>query len=119
MRTALGSSIPIGALDRSGFYGWYSGTITFTQRGAGIIRIQPRAYCGRYDAASSRRARERQFSADLGPDYYYQKQFFSGHDDPLSTPRQLMHYDLEVSGFLQAIPVTRAAQPKKSGLSGH
>jgi hypothetical protein len=34
-----------------------------------------------------------------GPDYYYQKQFFSGHDDPLSTPRQLMHYDLEVSGF--------------------
>ena len=34
-----------------------------------------------------------------GPDYYYQKQFFSGHDDPLSTPGELMHYDLEVSGF--------------------
>jgi hypothetical protein len=34
-----------------------------------------------------------------GPDYYYQKQFFSGHDDPLSTPAELMHYDLEVSGF--------------------
>jgi len=34
-----------------------------------------------------------------GPDYYYQKQFFSGHDNPLSTKRQLMHYDLEVSGF--------------------
>lgn len=34
-----------------------------------------------------------------GPDYYYQKQFFSGHDDPLSKPDQLMHYDLEVSGF--------------------
>jgi hypothetical protein len=34
-----------------------------------------------------------------GPDYYYQKQFFSGHDDPLSTPSCLMHYDLEVSGF--------------------
>ena len=34
-----------------------------------------------------------------GPDYYYQKQFFSGHDNPLSTRRQLMHYDLEVSGF--------------------
>ena len=29
-----------------------------------------------------------------GPDYYYQKQFFSGHDHPLSTKRQLMHYDL-------------------------
>src|SRR5207248_6001278 len=34
-----------------------------------------------------------------GPDYYYQKQFFSGHDDPLSTSSCLMHYDLEVSGF--------------------
>jgi hypothetical protein len=34
-----------------------------------------------------------------GPDYYYQKQFFSGHDDPLSHPDRLMHYDLEVSGF--------------------
>ena len=34
-----------------------------------------------------------------GPDYYYQKQFFSGHDDPLSLPSERMHYDLEVSGF--------------------
>ncbi len=34
-----------------------------------------------------------------GPDYYYQKQFFSGHDDALSQPDRLMHYDLEVSGF--------------------
>ena len=34
-----------------------------------------------------------------GPDYYYQKQFFTGHDDHLSTPSCLMHYDLEVSGF--------------------
>jgi hypothetical protein len=34
-----------------------------------------------------------------GPDYYYQKQFFSGHDDPLSTACSRMHYDLEVSGF--------------------
>jgi len=34
-----------------------------------------------------------------GPDYYYQKQFFSGHDDPLSKRDDLMHYDLEVSGF--------------------
>ncbi len=34
-----------------------------------------------------------------GPDYYYQKQFFSGHDDPLSKFDELMHYDLEVSGF--------------------
>jgi hypothetical protein len=34
-----------------------------------------------------------------GPDYYYQKQFFSGQDNPLSKPDSLMHYDLEVSGF--------------------
>jgi len=34
-----------------------------------------------------------------GPDYYYQKQFFSGHDNALSKPDELMHYDLEVSGF--------------------
>jgi len=34
-----------------------------------------------------------------GPCYYYQKQFFSGADNPLSQPGRLMHYDLEVSGF--------------------
>src|SRR5207245_8819141 len=34
-----------------------------------------------------------------GPCYCYQKGFCSGHDDPLSTPRRLLRYDLEVSGF--------------------
>jgi len=34
-----------------------------------------------------------------GPCYYYQKQFFSGKDHPLSRADGLMHYDLEVSGF--------------------
>jgi hypothetical protein len=34
-----------------------------------------------------------------GPCYYYQKKFFSGKDHPLSKPNELMHYDLEVSGF--------------------
>jgi hypothetical protein len=34
-----------------------------------------------------------------GPSYYFQKQFFSGRDHPLSTPSRLMHYDLEISGF--------------------
>lgn len=33
------------------------------------------------------------------PCYYHQKQFFTGHDDPLSTPETLLHYDLEISGF--------------------
>jgi hypothetical protein len=34
-----------------------------------------------------------------GPGYYYQKQFFEGRDNTLSTPDHLMRYDLEVSGF--------------------
>jgi hypothetical protein len=34
-----------------------------------------------------------------GPCYYYQKQFFTGQDNPLSKPDRRMHYDLEVSGF--------------------
>jgi hypothetical protein len=34
-----------------------------------------------------------------GPCYYYQKKFFTGKDDPQSKPNELMHYDLEVSGF--------------------
>jgi hypothetical protein len=34
-----------------------------------------------------------------GPCYYYQKQYFSGKDDPHSKTDELMHYDLEVSGF--------------------
>jgi hypothetical protein len=34
-----------------------------------------------------------------GPCYYYQKQFFTGEDNPLSKADRRMHYDLEVSGF--------------------
>jgi hypothetical protein len=34
-----------------------------------------------------------------GPGYYHQKQFFEAHDHKLSTPRSLMRYDVEVSGF--------------------
>jgi hypothetical protein len=34
-----------------------------------------------------------------GPCYYYQKQFFTGQDNPLSKADRRMHYDLEVSGF--------------------
>lgn len=33
------------------------------------------------------------------PCYYYQKQFFTGRDNPLSKPETILHYDLEVSGF--------------------
>lgn len=34
-----------------------------------------------------------------GPSYYHQKRYFTGEDHPLSTPSQLMRYDLEISGF--------------------
>jgi len=34
-----------------------------------------------------------------GPGWYFQKTFFEGKDNPLSTKTNLMHYDVEVSGF--------------------
>lgn len=34
-----------------------------------------------------------------GPSWYYQKQFFTGKDHPLSTAQTLLRYDVEVSGF--------------------
>lgn len=34
-----------------------------------------------------------------GPSWYYQKTFFTGHDDPLSTAGNILRNDVEVSGF--------------------
>jgi hypothetical protein len=34
-----------------------------------------------------------------GPSWYYQKQFFTGKDYPLSDRQNLMRYDIEISGF--------------------
>ncbi len=34
-----------------------------------------------------------------GPSWYFQKTFFEGSDNPLSTAQNKMHYDVEVSGF--------------------
>lgn len=34
-----------------------------------------------------------------GPSWYYQKKHFTGHDDKLSTNKNIMRYDVEVSGF--------------------
>ncbi len=34
-----------------------------------------------------------------GPSWYFQKQFFSSQDHPLSKGERVMHYDVEVSGF--------------------
>ena len=34
-----------------------------------------------------------------GPSWYHQKTFFTGYDDPLSTKKNIMRNDVEVSGF--------------------
>lgn len=34
-----------------------------------------------------------------GPSWYYQKRYFTGRDDSLSTLKNIMRYDVEVSGF--------------------
>ncbi|MDZ4859368.1 MAG: CehA/McbA family metallohydrolase [Candidatus Hydrogenedentes bacterium] len=34
-----------------------------------------------------------------GPCWYHQKSYFKGSNDPLSTPNNIMRYDVEVSGF--------------------
>ena len=34
-----------------------------------------------------------------GPCWYFQKQYFEGKVSALSTPQNLMRYDVEVSGF--------------------
>ena len=34
-----------------------------------------------------------------GPSWYHQKTFFTGHDDPLSTTKNILRNDVEVSGF--------------------
>lgn len=34
-----------------------------------------------------------------GPSWYYQKQFFTGRDDSMSTKENIIRYDVEVSGF--------------------
>jgi hypothetical protein len=34
-----------------------------------------------------------------GPSWYYQKQYFTGKDNALSTNKNIMHYDIEISGF--------------------
>ena len=81
-------------------YGWYSGDHHI--HAAGCRHYENPAEGVRPDDMMRQVRGERVNVSSVltwGPDYYYQKQFFSGHDDPLSTPHQLMHYDLEVSGF--------------------
>ncbi|HEX4807335.1 MAG TPA: CehA/McbA family metallohydrolase [Bryobacteraceae bacterium] len=81
-------------------YGWYSGD--HHVHAAGCSHYQnPTEGVRPEDMVRQIQGEKLNVGAVLtwGPCYYYQKQFFSGKDNPLSTPGQLMHYDLEVSGF--------------------
>jgi hypothetical protein len=81
-------------------YGWYSGD--HHVHAAGCSHYQnPTQGVKPEDMVRQIRGEKINVGAVLtwGPCYYYQKQFFTGKDNPLSLPGQLMHYDLEVSGF--------------------
>ncbi|HLJ12945.1 MAG TPA: CehA/McbA family metallohydrolase [Bryobacteraceae bacterium] len=81
-------------------YGWYSGD--HHVHAAGCSHYQnPTEGVLPSDMIRQIRGEALNIGAVLtwGPCYYYQKQFFTGKDNPLSTPDRIMHYDLEVSGF--------------------
>jgi hypothetical protein len=81
-------------------YGWYSGD--HHVHAAGCSHYQNPAQGVRpEDMARQAQGEKLNVSCVLtwGPCYYYQKQFFSGKDDPQSQINRLLHYDLEVSGF--------------------
>jgi hypothetical protein len=81
-------------------YGWYSGD--HHVHAAGCSHYQNPAQGVRpEDMARQAQGEKLNVSCVLtwGPCYYYQKQFFSGKDDPQSQIDRLLHYDLEVSGF--------------------
>jgi hypothetical protein len=81
-------------------YGWYSGD--HHVHAAGCSHYQnPTEGVRPEDMVRQVQGEKLNVGAVLtwGPCYYYQKQFFSGKDHPLSKPDGLMHYDLEVSGF--------------------
>ena len=80
--------------------GWYSGD--HHVHAAGCSHYQdPTQGVGPEDMARQVQGEKLNVSCVLtwGPCYYYQKKFFTGLDDPQSKPNELMHYDLEVSGF--------------------
>ncbi len=81
-------------------YGWYSGD--HHVHAAGCSHYQnPTEGVRPEDMVRQIKGEKLNVGAVLtwGPCYYYQKQFFTGKDNPLSAPDRLMHYDLEVSGF--------------------
>src|SRR4026209_2069114 len=82
-------------------YGWYSGDHHIHSSGCSHYQnptegVRPEDMWPQVDGEALNVASV----LTWGPSYYFQKQFFSGEDHPLSKPgKRLMHYDLEVSGF--------------------
>jgi hypothetical protein len=82
-------------------YGWYSGDHHIHAAGCSHYE-SPSEGVGPDDMDRQVRGEHLNVGCVLtwGPCYYYQKRFFRGRqDDPRSRPSELLHYDLEVSGF--------------------
>jgi len=56
--------------------------------------------------------------ADVGACYYYQKQFFTGEDNPLSKPDRRMHSTSRCRAFRPATPAIWCPRSERPGLSG-
>jgi hypothetical protein len=81
-------------------YGWYSGDHHVHAAGCSHYD-SPTAGVGPDDMMRHIRGEDLNVGCVLswGPCWQHQKQFFAGAVHPLSTPRNLMRYDVEVSGF--------------------
>ena len=81
-------------------HGWYSGDHHVHAAGCSHYD-SPTAGVGPDDMMRHIRGEDLNVGCVLswGPCWQHQKQFFAGAVHPLSTPRNLMRYDVEVSGF--------------------
>ncbi len=97
---ANGTCLSPGTLDRSGESGWYSGDHHIHAAGCAHYEkptegVYPRDMM-RYILGEDLKVGS---VLSWGPGWYFQKTFFEGKDNKLSTKDNLMRYDVEVSGF--------------------
>lgn len=87
-------------IDPARQYGWYSGDPHIHAAGCSHYQ-RPTEGVNPEDMIRQIAGEKLNLASVLtwGPGYYHQKQFFTGRDDRLSSDDQLMHYDLEISGF--------------------
>jgi hypothetical protein len=81
-------------------YGWYSGDHHIHPAGCSHY-VTPSEGAGPRSMMRQVRGEHLNVGCCLiwAPCYYYQKQFFTGRDNPRSGHDEILHYDLEVSGF--------------------